>query len=97
MLRSGTFTRLGPAQRQVLSDWIDASPAGRIDAIVDMSFRPWSVPAAGAIIGIFEPGEERATWLVVEYPPGWILVHCGKVPLTEECGSLMEALSLIAT
>ncbi len=54
----------------MLSDWLDHAGARGIDAAMDLSVRPWGVAGAGAIVGVFEAGKEKASWLLLRHWAG---------------------------
>jgi hypothetical protein len=92
---SSTFVGLDDADQQILSDWLVRAGARGIDAAVDLSVRPWGVGGAGVIIGIFDAGEDRASWLVVGHNTGWTLARCGDGFISDVMTSLPAVLALI--
>ena len=95
MLRAGSFARLDPVDREVLSDWHKTIADRSIDMIIDMSLRAWNTAGARVIIGVFEKGKDTASWLVVGYHDSWILVHCANGTASAEFATLAEVLTLI--
>jgi hypothetical protein len=64
---------------------------------MDLSVRPWGVNGAGVIIGVFDAGEDRASWLIVGHSAGWTLARCGDGFISDVMISLPAALALIDT
>jgi hypothetical protein len=93
VLPAGTFKGLDAADRQLLSDWLD--DADGIDTVTDFSLRPWNIQGAGTILGVFETGEERASWLIVGYGSGWLAVRCADGFISDVSISLADILGLI--
>jgi hypothetical protein len=62
---------------------------------MDLSIRPWGVNGAGVIIGIFDTGEDRASWLIVGHNTGWTLARCGDGFISDVMTSLPAVLALI--
>lgn len=92
---SPTFTGLDDTDRNVLSGWLDRAGARGIDAAMDLSVRPWGVSGVGAIIGVFDAGEDRASWLIVGHGSGWTLARCADGFVSDVMTSLPAALALI--
>jgi hypothetical protein len=92
---SPTFTGLDDANRQVLSDWLDRAGVLGIDAALDLSVRPWGVSGAGAIVGVFAGGDDRASWLIVGHGSGWTLARCADGFVSDVMTSLPAVLALI--
>jgi hypothetical protein len=97
---SPIFTGLDEADQQILSAWLSrVGSRGRgalgIDAAMDLSVRPWGVSGVGAIIGVFEPGQDRASWLIVGHGSGWTLARCADGLISEVMTSLPAVLTLI--
>lgn len=90
---AGTFTGLDIADRQALSDWLD--DANGIDAVMDFSLRQWNVIGARGIFGVFETGNEQATWLIVRHGSGWMLAGCSDSSVSDVMTSLLDVLILI--
>jgi hypothetical protein len=94
------FRGLDEADRQILSAWLSrvgsAGGGSRgIDAAMDLSVRPWGVSGVGAIIGVFEPGQDRASWLIVGHGSGWTLARCADGFVSDVMSSLPAVLMLI--
>jgi hypothetical protein len=92
--RAQTFVGLDDADRQALSDWLQRAGVRGIDAM-DLSVRPWGVTGAGAVVGVFEAGKDRASWLVVRHGSGWTLARCSDGFVSDVMASLPAILSLI--
>jgi hypothetical protein len=93
--RAQTYAGLDEADRQALSDWLDCAGARGIDAAIDLSVRPWGVAGAGAIVGVFEAGKEKASWLLLRQDMGWTLVRCADGFVSDAMISLPAILALI--
>ncbi len=92
---SSTFAGLDDADQQILSEWLARAGARGIDAAIDLSVRPWGVHDAGVIIGVFDAGEDRASWLIVGHNAGWTLARCGDGFISDVMTSLPAVLALI--
>lgn len=90
-----TFTGLDDADRHILSAWLHRAGARGIDAAMDLSVRPWGVSGVGAIIGVFDVGQDRASWLIVGHGSGWTLARCADGFISDEMTSLPAVLALI--
>jgi hypothetical protein len=90
-----TFAGLDDADREALSTWLRGAGARGIDAAMDLSMRPWGVSGTGAIIGVFDAGEDRAAWLIVSQHTGWALARCADGFVSDVMNSLPSALALI--
>jgi hypothetical protein len=93
VLPAATFTRLGTADRQALTDWLDG--ADGIETVIDLAARPWNIVGASAIFGVFETGETQASWLVVQHASGWMLTHCADGFVSDVMVSLADTLALL--
>jgi hypothetical protein len=94
-VRAHTYAGLDEAERQALSDWLDYAGARGIDAAMDLSVRPWGVAGAGAIVGVFEAGKEKASWLLLRHEAGWTLARCADGFVSDAMFSLSATLALI--
>jgi hypothetical protein len=47
------FDGLSPVERRDLARWLHAARAVDIDAIENLSQRPWPIPVDGVVIGVF--------------------------------------------
>ena len=91
-----TFVGLDDADRQILAAWLVRAGRRRgIDAAIDLSVRPWGVTDAGAVVGVFEAGKNRASWLVVRHGSGWMLARCADGFVSDVMPSLPAILALI--
>jgi hypothetical protein len=95
MLRAGTFTGLDMADRRTLSCWLADAAGGHID-VVDFTPRPWNVSAARTILGVFEPGQTLASWLIVRHHTEWILIRRSDGLVMDVSVLLADVLALIA-
>jgi hypothetical protein len=93
MLEAGSFTALDTADRQAVSDWLDY--ASGIDSVIDLAARPWNIPGASGILGVFEACRNQATWLIVRDTSGWVLAHCQDGFVSDVFDSMPEILRLI--
>jgi hypothetical protein len=87
------FGGLSPLERRYLEQWQRAAQAVGIDAIEDLSARPWPCSVDGVVIGIFAEGDEAATWLVVKHNGRWAVACCADCTVSPSAASLAEALS----
>jgi hypothetical protein len=93
VLRAGTFTGLDTADRQVLSDWLD--DASGIDTVMDLAARSWNIAGASAILGVFEPDRDQASWLIVRHGSGWTVARQADGFVSDVLDSLQEILGLL--
>jgi hypothetical protein len=90
-----TFHALTSDERAYLQNWRKlALPAG-IDMVEDLMVRPWPCPVADSILGVFRFGEDMAAWLVIGQDGTWVVARCSDGSISEQCGSLAEALSYV--
>jgi hypothetical protein len=89
------FAGLDEADHEVLSRWLARAGFRGIDAAIDLSARPWGVSSAGVIVGVFDAGEDRASWLIVGYHAGWTLARCSDGFISDVMTSLPAVLALI--
>ena len=90
------FVGLEPLDRHTLLAWLKrAGPLG-IDAVIDLTARPWTLIGTPIVLGVFERCNDHAIWLIVE-SGGWLAVRCrdGFIPPTSK--SLMHVLGHIET
>jgi hypothetical protein len=66
-----------------------------IDAVEDLTSRPWPRPVLGTVIGVFTRGSKAASWLVVGEEAAWAVACCTKGDVSPALGSLAEALAVI--
>jgi hypothetical protein len=82
------------AERALLGDWV---PPPWVDAVIDLSARPWRVEGARAVLGIFAFGQDRAGWLVIGGAGGWAMTRCSagytaKVGLADSLAGALAAI-----
>jgi hypothetical protein len=92
---SHAFSGLSPKERVYLREWQAASRAIGIDAVEDLTLRPWPCTVAGTVIGVFSVGSKSANWLVVGEDGAWAAAYCEKREVSRTLESLAEALALI--
>jgi len=88
-------TGLTVEERRHLLAWVDAARTGGIDATEDLRLRPWPVPIAAAVIGVFRTGEVMAAWLVVGQNGLWTVVAVTEGSVLATRPTLAEALAVI--
>ncbi len=93
--RSDRFVGLSQVERTLLRDWQAAAWAKGIDAIEDLASRPWPHPIAGTVIGIFEAGAVKASWLVIGHNGSWAVACCSQGIVSDPFPSLEKALASI--
>lgn len=93
VLPAGTFTGLDSADRRTLSDWLD--DASGIDNVIDLTTRAWNIAGAREIIGVFEIGQEHASWLIVRHRSVWTVARCKDGFVSDISTSLLGILGLI--
>ena len=84
---------LSSTERRYLERWQRAARAVGIDAIEDLSQRPWPCSVGGAVIGVFVEGGEAAAWLVVKHNGRWAVARCADSTVSPSVGSLADALA----
>lgn len=87
------FSGLSPMERRYLEQWQHAARAVGIDAVEDLSQRPWPYSVAGAVIGVFVEGNEGAAWLVVKHKGRWAVACCADNSVSSSVESLADALT----
>jgi len=93
MQQAETLEALDPASRASLAAWL--TTADRIDAVLDLSPRDWRVPGDRIILGVFETGKLRASWLIVAEQSVWTLGNCDDGWVSEPRTTLADMLPLI--
>jgi hypothetical protein len=93
VLPARIFTGLDTPDRQALLDWLDG--ADGVDAVIDLTVRGWNIAGAHVILGVFKPGEDQASWLIVGDGSGWMLARCADGFISEVSDSLPGILGLI--
>jgi hypothetical protein len=89
------FDGLTPLERRDLALWLRAARAVDIDAIENLSQRPWLFPVDGVVIGVFVEGNETATWLLVKHKGRWAVANCATNKVSPSVESIAEALAQI--
>ena len=92
---SQAFSALSPQERVRLREWQAAARVIGIDAVEDLTLRPWPRTVAGVVIGVFITGSKSANWLVVGEDGAWAVADCGKGEVSRTLNSLAEALEEI--
>jgi hypothetical protein len=93
--RSGAFAELNSEERSELREWQIAARAIGVDAVEDLSSRPWPYPMAGSIIGVFRANGKAASWLVIGQSGTWAVACCDDGSVSPACHSLSDALAVI--
>jgi len=88
-------SRLDECDLQVLVAWLGHARTRGIDAIMDLTVRPWNVSGAEAILGVFESHNEQASWLIVRCVSGWTVARCADGFVSNASIFLAEILDLI--
>jgi hypothetical protein len=76
-----------------LKEWQRAAHAVGIDAVKDLSKRPWPCSVDGSVIGVFVEGQEAAAWLVVKHNGRWAIACCADSTVSRSVESLADALA----
>ncbi len=92
---SQAFAGLSSDERRQLREWQISARAISIDAVEDLTSRPWPSPVAGTVIGVFTAGSEAARWLVVGEQGAWAVACCTQGDVSQALNSLVEALAVI--
>ncbi len=87
------FAGLNPVECRYLEQWHRAARAVGIDAVEDMSQRPWPCFVNGVVIGLFVEGDEAAAWLVVKHNGRWAVACCAGKTVSPSVESLADALA----
>jgi hypothetical protein len=90
-----TFNDLDVTERKVLSEWVVRVSAKGIDAVKDLSVRPWNVAGAKVIVGVYETNKAAASWLVVRDGENWALARCADGFVSDGSASLPDILTQI--
>ena len=86
---------LATADRAILAAWLGRVRARGIDAAVDLTPRPWNVPGALAVIGVFRAHEGVARWVIAWHADGWLLLRPHDGFIQEAPRPLQEVLATI--
>jgi hypothetical protein len=92
---SHAFSALSSDERRHLREWQAAARAIGVDAVEDLTLRPWPCTVASVVIGVFSAGSKSANWLVVGEDDAWAVAYCGEGEVSPTQESLAEALALI--
>lgn len=82
-------------ERRTLLAWVEAAREIGIDATEDLRLRPWPLPVAANVIGVFRADEGMAAWLVVGQGAAWTVVSVREGGILATTSSLTQALDLI--
>lgn len=66
-----------------------------IDAVEDLTVRPWPCPITGIVIGVFQASVTAADWLVIGHNGAWAVAACADGQVSRTLHSLAEALAVI--
>ena len=91
---SQSFGGLSSDERRCLREWQISAMAIGIDAVEDLTSRPWPCPILGTVIGVFTGGS-KARWLVVGEEDAWAVACCADGTISPTLNSLAEALRVI--
>jgi len=89
------FGALMVPQRRYLFGWSEAARTTGIDAVEDLSLRPWPECDAETIIGVFRSGHLLASWLIVGHGGTWAVAFCGDGTVSDSVATLADALHLV--
>ena len=78
-----------------MREWQATARAIGVDAVEDLTLRPWPCPVAGTVIGVFRSGSEAAPWLVIGHNGAWAVASCVENEVSQTLNSLAEALAVI--
>jgi hypothetical protein len=78
-----------------LREWEAAARCVGIDAVEDLTTRPWPCPIDGSVIGVFQTGDTVASWMVIGHNATWAVASCGDGKVSATFHSLAEALAVI--
>ncbi len=92
---SRAFGLLTSDERRHLREWQVSAQAIGIDAVEDLTSRPWPCSVAGTVIGVFIAGSTAARWLVVGNEGAWAVARCVEGDVSRTLNSLAEALTVI--
>ncbi len=90
-----SFSGLSLDERRHLREWQVSARTMGIDAVEDLTLRPWPCPVAGTVIGVFNAGSKAAQWLVVGQDGAWAVACCAEGEVSRTLNSLAEALAVI--
>jgi hypothetical protein len=90
---SPAHSGLGCDEHAILSDWL--ARALCIDAVIDLSDRPWNIGQAGPVFGVFREGSDQASWLIVRSGADWGMADCDDFWVPRSPMSLADVLAAI--
>jgi hypothetical protein len=89
------FNELSADDRLRLRSWQSGAKRIGVDAVEELTSRPWPTSVSGIVIGIFRAGSDTARWLVVGRDCQWVVAFCEEREVSRTLPSLAEALELI--
>jgi hypothetical protein len=89
------FGSLSEADRYALRRWVTVARSVGFDDVRDLSDRRWPAVVPGAVIGVFAPGDDHASWLAVEQDGLWAVACCIDGSVSEPVDSLEDALDIV--
>src|SRR5215472_16686212 len=89
------FTELSADERRRLRSWQSRAKQIGVDAVEDLTRRPWPTPVSRVVVGIFQSGSATARWLVVGRDRTWVVAFCAEREVSRTLGSLSDALDVI--
>ncbi len=92
---SRSFRALTSDERRHLRAWQSSARSIGIDAVEDLTERPWPCPIAESVIGVFQGGSTAAQWLVIGHNGAWAVACCADGEVSRTLSSFAEALVMI--
>ncbi len=92
---SQSFSGLSPDERRHLREWQSSARVIGIDAVEDLTLRPWPCPISGTVIGVFRAEAKAAQWLVISHNGTWAVASFAAGEVSRTLNSLAEALAVI--
>ena len=89
------FPELEGAEREDLFTWLEAVADTSIDAVLDLSARPWHVAEVNAVIGVFEAAQPLASWIILRVAGEWRLLRPADGFISMPATALREVLGWI--
>ena len=93
--RPPAFGTLSEADQFALRRWIGLARAAGFDEVKDLTARPWPAEISGAVLGVYTPGEDHASWLAVEQDGAWAVACCLDGSVSPPVNSLRDALEIV--